>query len=286
MKRKIGNDPFLFDNDDGGLVGVSQPDGVEEYLMLVRTAAGVPVDGAQGTLTTDMTNANADITLTSVGYGYGQNGITIVYVDPSANDQSLFVFTNPTTRLITVSLATSALGAITSTATEVVAALAADTQTAALVTAAAEGTGAGVVNAKTVAPLTGGVTATFGRYPAGEYVNSTTGDRYRKTGAQTWALITGGAPLAYRAVTATDDVEVDDSFIDIDSTAGAIILTLPAVATVPTGKVYYFKATNVTNTITIEGAGTETIDGNLNITMPGLGSSRLLISTGSAWKLW
>ena len=109
---------------------------------------------AAATLTTDMTNATADITLTAVTAGAEGNDISVAYVDPSGNDQALAVVVSG--KAITVNLATGPAGAITSTAALVKAAINASAAASALVTAEDEGTGTGVVNAVAAANLTGG----------------------------------------------------------------------------------------------------------------------------------
>lgn len=123
-------------------------------------AIQLTVPGATAaTLTTNMTNALADVTLTAVKTGTDGNSINVVYVDPAANDQpltvSVFVYD------ITVTLATGEAGAITSTGAEVAAAINAHPEASALVTASDEGDGSGIVNAVVVANLAGGVNPVY-----------------------------------------------------------------------------------------------------------------------------
>lgn len=185
--KQLANSPFLVDSS-GNLAGVKQPGGGGDVLFAQRWDEGITcVDGVQASLTSDMTNANADITLTSVDYGNIGNTTSIVYVDPGANNQALSVSVSG--RAITVSLATGAGGAITSTANAVVAAIAASAEAAALVTAAAEGTGLGVVNAKSVASLSGGVDVTPG--PVNSVRFKADGSlMYLKVAAQVWKKVT------------------------------------------------------------------------------------------------
>jgi hypothetical protein len=75
--------------------------------------------GAQATVTTAMTGANNDITITAREAGLGGNEISLTLTDPSGNDQTQKV-TVTANYAINVLLATSGAGAITSTAQQVV----------------------------------------------------------------------------------------------------------------------------------------------------------------------
>lgn len=111
-------------------------------------------DGTPSTITSNMTNANADITLTTKSTHQGSKVVKVVYVDPGGNDQPLAItVTNGET--INVSLATGPAGAITSTAAQIKTAIEAYAAANALVTVTYEGTGAGVVNALAIASLVG-----------------------------------------------------------------------------------------------------------------------------------
>jgi hypothetical protein len=117
-----------------------------------------PDDGVKATVTVDMTNANADLTYKAKVCGTGGNSITVTHVDPLGNEQPLTVTVVGTD--ITVSLETDETGTIISTANEVKAAIDADTDASLLVSVSVEGTGAGVVEAKAEATLSGGTAAT------------------------------------------------------------------------------------------------------------------------------
>lgn len=114
-----------------------------------------PADTA-ATVTIDMTAANADLVYTAKETGTDGNLITVVHVNPGAASQPLTVTENG--KIITVSLATAANSAISSTATLVAAAVNAASS---LVTVTAEGSGAGVVNAVASTALTGGKVAVY-----------------------------------------------------------------------------------------------------------------------------
>lgn len=179
--------PFLFDVTTGQIVGIKQPDGTESLFAFMTVAENAPVDGVQAELTTDMTEAKADVTLTAVAYGRSGNTITVTYIDPSANSASLSVVVRG--RDILVYLATDSGGTITSTCEEVVNAINANAAAAALVTATAEDDGSGVVNAEAKAALIDGVDVT----PGNVVVIDDMSVAYIKTDAQTWGAFYAGA---------------------------------------------------------------------------------------------
>lgn len=189
MPRKniITQGPFLFDSDTGRICGVRHPDGTEEFIVLSNVRTGTPVNGVRAAITSDMTNANADITLTAVDYGAGGNNISMTYINPGAINQSLKVLVNG--KDILVYLATNGAGAITSTAILCAAAINAHQDALKLVAATYEGTGLGVVNAKVKALLAGGVTCTPG-IAGSSMMKDSTGFLWLKTGDQTWSSFT------------------------------------------------------------------------------------------------
>lgn len=113
--------------------------------------------GDAATVTLDSTNAEADLDVTADTAGATGNTYSVELVDPSANDATLSVSTTDYLKF-TVSLATGAGGAITSTADEVIAALNAYAPFAALMTASRTSgqNGTGVVEAIAETSLTGG----------------------------------------------------------------------------------------------------------------------------------
>lgn len=110
----------------------------------------------KATLTTSLTGANNDIVFTAKDFGAAGNDITIAYVDPAANSQSLGVVVTGTD--IVVNLATDGAGAITSTADLIKTAIAAEQDADDLVDVAdASGNdGSGVVTAMAETNLAGG----------------------------------------------------------------------------------------------------------------------------------
>jgi hypothetical protein len=179
--------PFLYDRTTGRICGIRHPDGEEEQIILSNVKTGTPVNGVKAAITSNMTNANADVTLTAVNYGADGNRITVTYVDPGAINQSLKVLVNGEN--IIVNLATDGAGTITSICNAVVAAINAHVDAAKLVLATGEGTGLGVVNAKAIAYLAGGVTCTAG-VAGSSMMKDATGFLWLKTGEQTWTSFT------------------------------------------------------------------------------------------------
>ena len=108
-------------------------------------AITVPAQAA-GVAVVDMTNALSDLTYTARSMGRAGNDISVTHVDPVGNNQPLAVSVSG--KAITVSLATGAGGAITSTALTVAAAIRANVAANDLVSVAVEGAGTGIVNAK------------------------------------------------------------------------------------------------------------------------------------------
>jgi len=98
--------------------------------------------------------------------------------------------------------------------------------------------------------------------------------------------IDGQIRYPYRTISVDDTILSTDSLIGADSSAAAIVLTLPLVSTVAAGIVITVKDTGgaaVTNTITVQRAGSDKIDGgNSAIISANYGSVRLFCN-GTAW---
>lgn len=129
-------------------------------IGIVGTAPDSQLE-VKATLQTGTATANNGITYTSKLAGVLGNKINIRLVDPKANSAALAVTVSQ--QDITVSLATSEAGAITTTAAQLIAAIAANTAANALVTASATGasTGATVLTAATRQYLAGGQDEAF-----------------------------------------------------------------------------------------------------------------------------
>jgi hypothetical protein len=95
-------------------------------------------------------------------------------------------------------------------------------------------------------------------------------------------VVSGGAPLAARTITADDALTDDDNFILVDATGGNIVVTLPD----PTAydKVLYIKRIDASaNTVTIEGNAAEDIDGSATLTLDAQWSGTAVGSNGTDW---
>ncbi|MHB1418288.1 MAG: hypothetical protein ACYCX4_01685 [Bacillota bacterium] len=150
------------------LANVKMGDLMEELLntrvagvvaaVAAANAVAAAGTGAEASGTTGVEGNNNGLTYTAREKGYHGNGIKIELKNPLGNNQALAV--TVANNNITVSLATDAGGAITSTATLVAAAIAADATANALVAVTNTGasTGAGVVTAQII-DLTGGADA-------------------------------------------------------------------------------------------------------------------------------
>jgi uncharacterized protein len=129
-------------------------------IGLIGTAPGSQAE-VKATLQLGAVGSNDAILLTSVLSGELGNAVSISLADPKTASATLAVLVSG--RAITVSLATDADGAITSTATAVIAALTASVDASALVTAVgvAGSTGAGVLAARRRVSLAGGLDDAF-----------------------------------------------------------------------------------------------------------------------------
>ena len=221
MARLQKNDqvPFLYDSATGRICGIKHPDGSEEFIVMSNVKTGTPVNGVKAVLTSDMTNANADVTLTAVNYGADGNRITVTYVDPGAINQSLKVLVNGEN--IIVNLDTNGAGAITSICNAVVAAINAHEDAKLLVVATAEGTGLGVVNAKAIAYLAGGVTCTPG-VSGSSLMKDSSGFLWLKTGEQTWTSFTSTIVDATTTVKGVVELATNAETVAIADTERAV----------------------------------------------------------------
>lgn len=83
----------------------------------------------------------------------------------------------------------------------------------------------------------------------------------------------------YTAVTA-------DRFIAVDATSGAVTILLTAVASLPVGfRLSVKKVDSGGNTVTIDGAGSETIDGATTLVLATQYSTAVIVNTGTAWLI-
>lgn len=104
-------------------------------------------------------------------------------------------------------------------------------------------------------------------------------------GATAPNLIPTATQYGIRTVTTTaDDVEQHDSVILLDTTSNAVTLTLPPAADTE-GRVYIFKAIDITNTATIDGNASETIDGATTYVFTSADEAITIISDGTNWQI-
>lgn len=90
---------------------------------------------------------------------------------------------------------------------------------------------------------------------------------------------------AYRTVTASANAELWDRVILVDTTAGAVTVTLPAVATCAGLVLNVKKIDGAANNMVIDGNGAETIDGAANITTATQWASYTVIATAAGWMI-
>jgi phage tail sheath protein FI len=129
-------------------------------IGIVGTAPGSQAE-VKASLATGVVGTNNAVTWTAKLAGILGNKISVQLVDPKANTQALAV--TVAGQAITVKLATSGAGAITTTATQLMAAIAANAAANALVGTASTGasTGAGIVAATANTFLAGGLDEAF-----------------------------------------------------------------------------------------------------------------------------
>jgi len=99
-------------------------------------------------------------------------------------------------------------------------------------------------------------------------------------GAATWT----NPNLPYLAKTANYNVDPADNFIAVDTTSGAVTLTLPTAVGVA-GKVYHFKLATRVNLLTIATTSSQTIDGITTLKMNAKDDDVILASDGANWKI-
>jgi len=191
FSRSFG--PFLaersFTVSDSATV-TNAESGIINLGGLLMANAGAPVTAVAATANVNPTGNDNGLTFTAKSYGASGNGISISYLDPAANSQSLSV--TVAGQAIIVSLATNGGGSITSTAAQVKAAIEAVQAAANLVTVTImtsdSGTaddGSGVVTAMAPASLASGAGTGIGSaLPGSICIDTTNADIYRNDGTQ------------------------------------------------------------------------------------------------------
>jgi len=93
--------------------------------------------------------------------------------------------------------------------------------------------------------------------------------------------ITGPVELDQVSITTTSSLTTE-TFVLVDATSGAITLTLPPAADFANIPIHIKKIDGV-NVVTIEGDGSETIDGSLTLILTNQYDAPILISNGTGW---
>jgi hypothetical protein len=190
-RSSVSFGPYLVDRDfliDGDVtVAITTHTTQVDAPLLVN--AGAPDNAVRASLEIDPTGDDNALLFTARVYGVEGNAISVVYVDPAANDAALAV--SVFRDAITISLATGEAGAIESTAAEVKAAVEANAASSALVAVTivegdGEGSsddGSGVVTAMALAALENGAGTGIGKaLPGGLCIDTANSDVYRNDG--------------------------------------------------------------------------------------------------------
>jgi hypothetical protein len=94
-----------------------------------------------------------------------------------------------------------------------------------------------------------------------------------------------GVPVfPVRTVTASETLRESDAFLVADTTAGSVTLTLPKAAFM-LGRLLWIKKLVAANTLTVDGDGSETIDGAATLAWATQYTTNRLLSNGSAWHI-
>lgn len=96
----------------------------------------------------------------------------------------------------------------------------------------------------------------------------------------------GGTILTIESKTETATITLpNDKLILCNATTGAIVINLPAAATVSAKRVTIKKTDDSINTVTADGDGAETINGAATLVIEFQYSSVTLISNGTSWDI-
>lgn len=101
-----------------------------------------------------------------------------------------------------------------------------------------------------------------------------------------WAdLVARLQRLNVRAVTTATTLTENDDVVTVDTTGGAVTVTLPPVSGTR-GKVYWVKKLSASaNNLTLDGSGSETIDGAATVVWNTQNLCKGVVSTGTAWLI-
>lgn len=91
-----------------------------------------------------------------------------------------------------------------------------------------------------------------------------------------------------RVVSATTTLTLNDYVLSVESPTANVTVNLPAVATVPPGRTYIIKRdATATQTVTLDGNGSETINGATTraVGAAGTAGACVIISDGAEWHV-
>lgn len=94
--------------------------------------------------------------------------------------------------------------------------------------------------------------------------------------------------LTVRSVAATTTLTNNDYVLTVDAPAANVTVNLPAVASVQPGRLYYIKRdATATQTVTLDGSGSETINGATTRAVGAAGTAGgvLIVSDGDEWHV-
>lgn len=111
-------------------------------------------------------------------------------------------------------------------------------------------------------------------------------DSLMKTGIN-WLASSKSASFSVTAPTSgSTDTGSANTFFLCDATAGSIVASLPSAASAGNGFTVAFKKVDASiNTLTLDGSGSETIDGATTLSITAQNNSVAIVCDGSNWKI-
>jgi len=109
------------------------------------------------------------------------------------------------------------------------------------------------------------------------------------TTAYSWQLIASGEfsldKLSVDSTSSSTTLDATNSVVLVDASGGAITITLPTAVGI-TGKSYHIKKIDVSaNNVTIDGSGSETIDGSTTLVISAQYDAPYIVSDGANWHV-